>query len=285
MTERLADIDARISGIRQVGAVVDAMRGISAARAQQARAALTAVDSYTAMITGAIGRVLATRSPADNDLGKDRSKQALIVFCAEQGFAGAFSERVLDAITDDLAASVVLLVGTYGAATARERTIVAAWQGAMPSQPSGVPGLADHLVEVLYARISKGEIGQIDAAFARWQPGLGTHVARRRLLPVDPAVFPKPSATAPVLTNLAPEALLRELMAEYLHAQICDVALHAFAAEHTARLEAMSAARRQIDRRLTALQSAQRRVRQEEITAEIIELAAGETASRTTSSR
>ena len=37
MTERLADIGARIGGIRQLGAVVNAMRGIAAARAQQAR--------------------------------------------------------------------------------------------------------------------------------------------------------------------------------------------------------------------------------------------------------
>jgi F-type H+-transporting ATPase subunit gamma len=42
----------------------------------------------------------------------------------------------------------------------------------------------------------------------------------------------------------------------------------------------MAAARSQIDRQLEALQAMQRRVRQEEITEEIIELAAGETANR-----
>ena len=45
-------------------------------------------------------------------------------------------------------------------------------------------------------------------------------------------------------------------------------------------MEAMAAARGQIERQLAALQATQRQVRQEEITAEIIELAAGETASR-----
>jgi len=45
MTERLADISARIDGIRQLKAVVSAMRGIAAARAQQARSQLIAVDS------------------------------------------------------------------------------------------------------------------------------------------------------------------------------------------------------------------------------------------------
>ena len=59
MTERLADIDARIDGIGQLKAVVNAMRGIAAARAQQARSQLTAVDSYAATIAAAIGRALA----------------------------------------------------------------------------------------------------------------------------------------------------------------------------------------------------------------------------------
>ena len=46
MTGRLADITARIEGIHQLGAVVNAMRGIAAARAQRRAAQLVAVDSY-----------------------------------------------------------------------------------------------------------------------------------------------------------------------------------------------------------------------------------------------
>ena len=64
MTERLADISARIAGIRQLGAVVNAMRGIAAAHAQQARGQLVAVDSYTATIAAAIGRALTSLSSA-----------------------------------------------------------------------------------------------------------------------------------------------------------------------------------------------------------------------------
>ena len=59
MTERLAEISARIEGIRQLGAVVNAMRGMAAARARQARSQLIAVDSYAATIAVAIGRALA----------------------------------------------------------------------------------------------------------------------------------------------------------------------------------------------------------------------------------
>ncbi|MCW6513134.1 F0F1 ATP synthase subunit gamma, partial [Lichenifustis flavocetrariae] len=96
MTERLAEVGARIDGIRQLGAVVNAMRGIAAARAQQARAQLASVDSYAAAIVAAIGQALSLppairpERPAHRQTGS-----ALVVFCAEQGFAGAFSERLL----------------------------------------------------------------------------------------------------------------------------------------------------------------------------------------------
>ncbi|MEQ8251905.1 F0F1 ATP synthase subunit gamma [Oceanibaculum nanhaiense] len=57
-------------------------------------------------------------------------------------------------------------------------------------------------------------------------------------------------------------------------------ALHAFVAENEARMAAMSAASRQIEEELGVLEALARRMRQEAITAEIIEIAAGAMAGR-----
>ena len=285
MTERLADLDARIGGIRQLGAVVNAMRGIAAARVQQANTQLAAVDSYAAIIVAAIGRAMVLApsthpsSPGSGD-ARQPERAALVLFCAEQGFAGAFSQRVLDAVGDDLRKSELFLVGTRGNTALLERGTAAGWTCAMPAHSPGVPKLADGIAQALYTRIATGQIDRLDAVFSRWQPGEGTKVERRRLFPFDAAAFPPPKDPNPPLLNLAPAVLLRELAADYVHAQLCEAALHAFAAENQARMEAMAAARSQIERQLSSLQAAQRTVRQEEITAEIIELAAGETASR-----
>ena len=280
MTERLADITARIDGIRQLGAVVNAMRGIAAARAQQARTQLAAVDGYAATIAAAIAQAVSLL-PLEQQDGRRRStRPALVLFCAEQGFAGAFSERVLDAAGADLATSELFLIGTRGATTAAERNVDASWKSAMPSHSLGIPKLADRIAEALYARIATGEIDGLDAVFSQWQPGHGIHIERRRLFPLDMTAFPRPTNSDIPLLDLPPAALLSELTADYMHAQLCNAALHAFAAENEARMEAMASARHQIERQLSSLQATQRTVRQEEITAEIIELAAGETASR-----
>jgi len=279
VTERAADIAIRVEGMRQLGAVVNAMRGIAAARAQQAHGQIEAVDAYAATISAAISRALVRMPPSQPGTAKSKHP-ALILFCAEQGFAGTYTERVLDAAREKLAGCELFLIGTRGATIAAERGITPVWQSALPSHSPGVPKLADRIAEALYQRIAAGKIDSLEAIFSRRQPGGGTHVECQLLFPLDTTRFAPATGANPPLLNLAPEALLAELTADYLHAALCRAALHAFAAENQARMEAMASARRQIDRQLDTLRSQHRQARQEEITAEIIELAAGETASR-----
>ncbi len=77
------------------------------------------------------------------------------------------------------------------------------------------------------------------------------------------------------MTTLAAQPLLERLAAEYLYAQLCEAAMHAFEAENEARMMAMASAKTNIETKLAALSHRERQVRQEEITAEIIELATG----------
>lgn len=280
MTLRLADIGARIEGVEQLGAVVNAMRGIAAARAQQARAQVGAVDSYAATIAAAIGRALTLLPSASGGVSPTQPRPAMVVFAAEQGFVGAFSEHVFASLGDDLAGTLLFLVGTRGAAVLAERGMKPEWCGAMPSHSAGIPKLADQISEALYARAAKGEIVGLEAVFSQWDPGHAAAIQRVKLLPLDLSRFAAPAATSPPSHNLPPVDLLAGLTADYLHAQLCRAALHAFAAENEARMEAMAAARDQVTRQLSHLHAQERLVRQEEITAEVIELAAGASASQ-----
>jgi F-type H+-transporting ATPase subunit gamma len=98
-------------------------------------------------------------------------------------------------------------------------------------------------------------------------------VARVTLFPLDTKRFQVASAQIPPLTNLAPSRLLQQLAAEYVYAQLCDAAMQTFAAENQARMDAMGSASTNIETILSELRAHENRVRQEEVTAEIIELA------------
>ena len=279
MSERLADVAARIDGIRQLGNVVSAMRGIAGARIQKAREELAAVDAYAETIAETLGRVLAM-APPGGEAGAGTGRIVRIVFCAEQGFAGAFSERVLDAIAGDVEPATLFLIGTRGQALAQERGIMADFAASMPSHSAGVPKLAGAIVDSLAARIAAGRIDRAEAVFAEAAGAAGLTVVRRPLLPLDPRTFARASHAGEPILNLPVPQLLAELTMEYLHALICGTALHAFAAENQARMTAMASAHREIDRQLGVLQASFRQVRQEQITAEIVELAGGAAASR-----
>jgi F-type H+-transporting ATPase subunit gamma len=281
MAERVADLAAQIESVRQLEAVVSAMRGISASRAQSGRALLPGIDAYARVVSRAIGAALSLLPQDGAPAAHDRAEgRALILFCAEQGFVGAFSERVLDRAASEPAGTTLLLVGTRGAAIARERGMPLAWTTAMATSANGVPDLANRLAETLYARISSGGLATVDMVYSRTADTGGIEIERRSLLPLDYSQFKRPIGSRVPLTNLAPAVLLERLASEYIYAQLCEAAMRAFEAVNEARMLAMGAARTNIQNKLAGLAQLERRLRQQEITAEVLELATGAEASR-----
>jgi F-type H+-transporting ATPase subunit gamma len=279
MAERLADVVAQIQNVRQLEAVVTAMRGIAASRAQQARSLLTGIEAYTEVISAAIGQALSL-VPADQSARSAPTpsrpgRRGLILFCAEQGFAGAFSERVLDAVTRDLEGAISFLIGTRGAAVANERGIRPAWAASLATHIGAIPSFANRLADALYERVADGTVVRVDVVFSRSRRGGGIEIDRHSLLPIDLSRFARPVQNHPPLTTLAPGALLERLASEYIYAQLCEAATHAFAAENEARMMAMASAKTNIETNLARLLQREHQLRQEEITTEIVELAAG----------
>jgi len=274
MTERLAEISARIAGVQQLGAVVKAMKGIAAGRARVARAQVHAVDGYAATIARAMAQALgpdiSTMHAASN---ADYGRLGLLVFCAEQGFAGAFTERVIDSVGVDLDPDRLFLIGTRGLSIAAARGILPAWTAAMPSHSLGIPKLADRITKAIFEMVGKERIDRLDVIFTGADAGHPA-IMRQSLFPIDTSHF-QPARGERPLMQIPLEGLIDSLGREYLHALICKAALHAFAAENQARMEAMSAAAHQIERELDTFQALLRQVRQGEITAEIMELGTG----------
>lgn len=279
MAERLADVATKIHNVRQLRAVVTVLRGIAASRAQSGRSLLAGIQAYTEVISFSIGQAM-DLLPTDAVAASEQSntKQALILFCAEQGFAGAFSEHVFEAAGGGLKQATVLIVGTRGAAVAAERGIKADWSAAMTTRVEGIPGIANALADELYRHVAQGHITRADVFFSRSVAG-NIHIDRRSVLPIDFNRFARPLQKQAPLITLPAQLLLERLAAEYVYAQLCEAAMHAFVAENDARMIAMVAAKNNTETTVARLVQRERQLRQEEITTEIVELAAGAQAS------
>ena len=280
MAERLSDVVAKIQNVRQLGAVVTALRGIAASRAQSGRSLLAGIESYAEVVSHAIGQAL-NLLPADDaaPLAPEDGRRGVILFCAEQGFAGAFSERVFAAAGADLKGATVLIVGTRGGAVAAERGITPDWSAAMTTRIEAIPGFANALAEALYHYVAQGRVARADIFFSRSSSG-DIRIDRHSLLPIDFGRFVRPPQQQAPLIALSPQLLLERLAAEYVYAQLCQAAMHSFVAENDARMIAMIRAKNNTETTLAGLVQRERQLRQEEVTTEIVELAAGADALR-----
>jgi F-type H+-transporting ATPase subunit gamma len=96
-------------------------------------------------------------------------------------------------------------------------------------------------------------------------------------LPLDARRFDVMPVGMSPLTTLPSEMLLASLAEEYVFASLCEAAMHSFVAENEARAAAMVRARSKLEEMLGELTLSEHRERQEAITAELVELAAGQT--------
>jgi F-type H+-transporting ATPase subunit gamma len=270
MAEDLASVRARIRGVQQLDAVIGAMRGIAAAYAQQSRELLPGVRAYSSVVAQGMAQALQLQdTDARSNVG--RGDVARIVFSAEQGFVGGFAEHVLAEAATRPPADVFLL-GTRGRLFAPTHGIIPVWQNAMATQPAGISGLCMRVAEALYEWMSTRNPCGVEVVYPTWSRGATVAVTYESLLPLDPSRLPLAPGIPP-LTMLPPQELLERLADEYIFAALCEAAMHALVAENEVRASAMVRARAKMQDMLEDLALTEHRMRQEAITAELVELA------------
>ena len=278
MEQRVVELQARQATVSAFGDLVNAMRGVAAARAQRARQLIAGVDAYAATVAAAIAQ--ARDLPADTSPSAAHPGAAplLLVFCAEQGFNGGFSEQILATVPQGGAARVLLL-GSHGIRLAAARGIVPEWAAPLIAHAEGAVAAGERLHAALAHALARQPAAFVDMVHAQLQEGQHFGIHRHRLLPLDAGAVPMSREPAP-LVHLAPARLLDDLAFEHVAAQLTRALLHSHAAENVSRLQAMAAAHENVERMTSELDADARRLRQQSITAEIVELAAGLRAQR-----
>jgi F-type H+-transporting ATPase subunit gamma len=273
MADDLAAVRGRIHGVQQLDTVIGAMRGIAAAHAQQSRALLPGICGYADAIAQGIASALRLGDEPPL-VRRGETRCARVVFSAEQGFVGEFVERVLDVASQRPPADL-LLIGSRGLSLAAAHGVVPVWRCAMATQVEGTAVLCMRIADALYEIIAQRQIRSVELVFPVWAPGEGLSIACHPLLPLDAGRFQTMTVAMPPLSTLPSDVLLAGLTEEYVYATLCEAALTAFVAENEARAAAMVRARSKLEDMLADLRLAEHRVRQEAITAELLELVGG----------
>lgn len=288
MGGRLAELQARIDNLGDLQDIMAAMRALAAMRLQQAQGALPGIRHHSGILDGAMQRVLRLAG-GDSILTGGGGRQAVIVFAAEHGFSGAYSDHVLDKATElaqgegiqggESHTGMVLVVGSRGRIKAEERRLKVAWSQPMATHLDGILSTVLNLSGHLAGLVARDSIRRVTVVYGRNPSGAHWKVETETLLPFGTPSFHARDAVAP-LVHLHPDDLFDRTVEEFLFARLMHAAIESFASENAARLVAMEAAHDNIETKIDALTQQSRLQRQEEITTELLDVVIGATATR-----
>ncbi len=137
-----------------------------------------------------------------------------------------------------------------------------------------MPALASRITDALYLRLDQRVVTEVSVIHAVLGIAAHSEIVEHRLITFDFSRFQVVRRSQPPLLTLPFDRLLAGLVEAYIYVELCEALMLSFAAENEARVRAMLAARANVKETLEALTQHYRQVRQDEITADIVELAA-----------
>lgn len=278
MDRTAASVQARLATTQSFGGLINAMRGMAAARTERARTRIAGANAYSRTVAAAISQALALLPAGDaaaSTRTSDGSGEVLwLVFGAEQGFNGGYTERVLDALPSGVPAPRIVLLGEQAKRIAHARRLRIEAHAPLVAHADAVIPASERLRRLLLDTLAERPAASVELLFGELGAGNHFELRRQRLLPLDLATLRATPAQAPRVYQ-PPAELLNLLAGEYVTARLARAILHSHAVENLARLSAMAAAHENVAKMGEALQAELRQRRQEAITAEVVELAAG----------
>ncbi|HUA36059.1 MAG TPA: FoF1 ATP synthase subunit gamma [Candidatus Binataceae bacterium] len=271
------EIATRLRSLDELKNIVAAIRAIAASQMQQALRSLEAIRKYSEMIREALSDAAellpGARAPAQRS---GNTKSAIIVFCAEHGLCGGFNEQLLQHLTKIGAKPFVLIVvGSRGGQISHERGLKPDLVLPMATHCAGVTAAARRVAAEVYSRFSDGRITELEVIYAQNAGSQFARIEQRRLLPLEAPPIGKRPLPMPPLINLSPQLLFDDIVGEYFFASLENAAMQSFFSENSTRFRTMEAAHQNIGNKSEDLTKLARRLRQEAVTTEILDLISG----------
>ena len=269
------------------------MKALSSASVHQYEHAVTALGEYYRTVELGLHVVLGhlpepppvPRSPARPD------QVAAVVFGTDYGLCGRFNQALCDHATSHMQAAGIppekrrlLAVGSKAAACLEQAGHAVQECLFTPGSAEGITETVTSILLTIDAWKEEQGVEQVWLFYNRYSGKARYWPESLHLLPVDPARFRHAEETAwptrvlPTFSMDA-EALLSTLVRQYLFVSLSRACAESLASEHHARLVAMQAAGKNIDEAIEETRTEHRRVRQELITAEILDVITGYEAS------
>lgn len=283
------EMRSRIRSVQSIAQVTRALEAVSVTKAHKAMAALETTRPYATSLQDLLFRLAASPDvPPHHPLWREPAKVEhilLILIGGDRGLAGAYNANVVRAARRHLAKQTVqaqcLVIG-HKCAHLLHRQQLQVYQE--------FPAFADPpplKYTVLFGQIAlrafrKGEADEVWLAYTEFTSLLRQQAVVRRLLPLSPGQGRgvSPARVGSYLYEPGVEAILDSLALRFVEVQIHQAILSSLASEHAARMVTMRNATDNAMALLASLRLEYNKARQQVITAELLDIAAGAEALR-----
>lgn len=285
--EDLERTETRLDNIRTVEPILSALRTISLGSWQAALKRKDSVRRYEERLTAMLPALLPhVRPPSFPPIGGDERGEARVVALvigSERGLCGRFNAAVVERAERYLAeqtaagAQVELMaLGTRVRRILRRHQQPLAWSGALSVTALPPYRLAFDLTRRWLTRYEEREVDAVDLVYNAYRGSARYEPTVARLIP---PTLPTPEADAlpwpPPIIETGPLSLYARVVEQWATVSLYWLLLDSAAAEHSARFQLLEASTQNIERLIDELTLAVQTARQQEITQEMQELAAG----------
>jgi F-type H+-transporting ATPase subunit gamma len=275
------DIRRRIRDVGRIKQITRAMQFVAASKLKRAQDSTLAARPYSEKIDEVLADLAAVLGTDEHPLLATRTegKRLLILITSDRGLAGPLNTNTIRfaarAITEHEGDLAVVSVGRKGRdAMRRARVPLDAHFAGFGDRPTFADIIP--LARLVTDGFVSGELGRIDLVYPRFVSTLVQRPTVEALLPISPAA--DTAAGIPgnqFIFEPDPGAVLEQLLPRYVATRLFQAVLEAKASEESSRMVAMKNATENADDLIADYTLAYNKVRQANITREMIEIATG----------
>ena len=274
------DIRRRINAAKNIKQITRAMQFVAASKLRRAQESTLAARPYSEKIDEVLADVAAVLGPEDHPLLADPTgaKRLLILITTDRGLAGPLNTNtirfVAREITEHKGEMAVVTVGRKGRdAMRRSRVPIEAHFAGFGDKPTFADVLP--LARLITEDFLSGQYGRIDLIYSRFISTLAQKPVMDQILPIEPAEDTEGIPGNQFIFEPSPAAVLEQLVPRYVATRIFQAVLESKASEESSRMVAMKNATENAEELIEDLTLSYNKVRQANITREMIEIASG----------
>ncbi|MDT8445904.1 MAG: ATP synthase F1 subunit gamma [bacterium] len=278
----LKDIKNRIGSVKNTQQITKAMKMVAASKMKKAEDRIRAARPYTDKLTAMVSNLAQGLEPGAHPLLTRRKggKAVVLLVTSDKGLCGALNTNLckrtafaFKGMLEEVNEVELITLGRKGAnffgKTQQEITVF------KDHKEAEYEALVAEQIKGLIHRYEAGEINRLYLAFNHFKNVISQEIRLQQVLPVEAPKGAAAGSQAEFLLEPDRQAILGEILPQYVENQAFTALLDGFACEHASRMTAMDAATTNAGELIKKLRLQYNRARQAAITTELIEIISG----------